>query len=90
VLFSHGLDAPPGVTELANRVGVVIYVIDPSGYKYPTSIGANSHSPPSLSHRLRQTATKRGVNSRPDPLSPSNVRCLAFDPRPRDAIVRWK
>jgi VWFA-related protein len=31
VLFTHGLAAPPSVVESANRAGVVIYVIDPSG-----------------------------------------------------------
>ncbi len=31
VLFTHGLAAPSSVVELANRAGVVIYVIDPSG-----------------------------------------------------------
>jgi VWFA-related protein len=31
VLFTSGFGAPPSVVELANRAGVVIYVIDPSG-----------------------------------------------------------
>jgi VWFA-related protein len=31
VLFTNGFGAPPSVVELANRAGVVIYVIDPSG-----------------------------------------------------------
>lgn len=31
VLLSHSFGAPPSVVNLANRAGVVIYVIDPSG-----------------------------------------------------------
>jgi VWFA-related protein len=31
VLFTNGFGAPPSAVELANRAGVVIYVIDPSG-----------------------------------------------------------
>lgn len=39
VLFTDGLGAPPGLVELANRAGVVIYVIDPSGM--PLSLDAH-------------------------------------------------
>jgi VWFA-related protein len=31
VLLTHGFYAPPGIVNLANRAGVVIYVIDPHG-----------------------------------------------------------
>jgi VWFA-related protein len=31
ILLSHSFNAPPAVIELANRAGVVIYVIDPHG-----------------------------------------------------------
>ena len=31
VLFSHGFFAPPGLVNLANQSGVVIYVLDPNG-----------------------------------------------------------
>lgn len=34
VLFSHSFAAPQSVVNLANRSGVVIYVIDPSGVDY--------------------------------------------------------
>jgi len=44
VLFTNGFGAPPNAVELANRAGVVIYVIDPSGMPlsldtYPTPDG---------------------------------------------------
>jgi hypothetical protein len=48
VLFSSGFAAPPALVNLANRAGIVIYVIDPTGVP-PTPVNAglvNAPPPP--------------------------------------------
>ena len=45
VLFSKGFAAPPAMVNLANRAGVVIYVIDPTGLP-PMSLNTGFRSAP--------------------------------------------
>jgi hypothetical protein len=50
VLFSKGFAAPPALVNLANRAGVIIYVIDPTGV--PPSYSKVFVVPPDTPYRL--------------------------------------
>ncbi len=49
VLFSKGFAAPPALVDLANRAGVIIYVIDPTGVP-PLSMNGGASDPGALYH----------------------------------------